>query len=235
MDAATIAQIAASVSNLLLVVIFGYGYYKLYHISQRSLDEMVQERVAGGRPQMVIEADYQRLPEIDLVVRNVGGGPAKNIKFDFSATIKSSTGFVLSDLFYLKNGMDFLGPGGEIRCLWDDLQSLEEVLKAEDLYRGIAVKIGYEDMTGGHFETDLTINPLLYEGIRNAERKNIENVAEAAEKIANHLLDGQAPAEVEQSQSSEEWEQSDEEQHRDGYTGSGRTTPDWSAGEREAR
>lgn len=207
MDAATIAQIASSATNVLLVLVFGVGYYFIYRVSQKSLEEMRQERIAGGRPQVILEADYQRLPEIDLVVRNVGGGPAKDIEFDFSSTIKSSTGFVLSDLFYLKNGMDFLGPGGEIRCLWDDLESLEGVMKDEGLLGGIRVTARYLDLSGSHFENSWTMNPLLYEGIRNADRKDMEDLVQAVEKLSS----SEAEPDEQQIESSEEYEQAQEE------------------------
>lgn len=210
MDAATIAQIASSASNVLLIIVFGYGYYKQWQVSQRSLTEMVNSRVSGGRPLVIVEADYQRLPEIDLVVRNVGGGPAKEIEFDFSSTVKSSTGFVLSDLFYLKNGMDFLGPGGEIRCLWDDLPSLESVLKDQGLYEGIGVDIRYRDMAGEQFTTSVITNPLLYEGIRNAYRRDMEDVANAVERIADHLTPGEQDRD--QPISSESYEAAEEDE-----------------------
>ncbi|MBA2442193.1 MAG: hypothetical protein H0V53_07290 [Rubrobacter sp.] len=207
MDAATIAQIASSATNVLLVLVFGVGYYYIYRVSQKSLEEMRQDRVSGGRPQVIIEADYRRLPEIDLVVRNVGGGPAKDIEFDFSSTIKSSTGFVLSDLFYLKNGMDFLGPGGEIRCLWDDLESLEGVMKEEGLLDGIRVTARYQDLSGSYFENSWKMNPLLYEGIRNADRKDMEDLVLAVEKLSPE----EAEPDGQRSESSEEYEQAEEE------------------------
>jgi len=230
----TITQVAATVSNVAIGVIFAYLYWRLIKLQRYTIDEQKEQRISGGRPQVIVEADYRRLPEIDLVVRNVGGGPAKNIGFDFSANIKSSTGFVLTDLFYLRDGMDFLAPGGEIRCLWDDIQSLEETLKEEGLQHGIRVRTFYEGMNGDEYDESYGINPLLYEGIRNATRRDIDDLVE--------LLDERLPGGESQVQSSpdsaEEYEQQrDNEDHKDQQQDSeapdgdvaARTTPDWDA------
>jgi len=48
------------------------------------LSEMREQRISGGRPQVSIQARYDRLPMVDLVVRNVGAGAAKDITLAFS-------------------------------------------------------------------------------------------------------------------------------------------------------
>ena len=50
---------------------------------------------------------------VDLVVKNFGAGVVKDITFAFSEPLEDSTGFILSELPYLKEGMGFLGPGTE--------------------------------------------------------------------------------------------------------------------------
>jgi hypothetical protein len=58
--------------------------------------------VGGGRPLITVSEDYSTLTNPNIVVQNSGGGPAKDISFEFSASIKSSYGFVVSDLPLLK-------------------------------------------------------------------------------------------------------------------------------------
>lgn len=209
MSVTTVTQIASTVSNVAIGFIFAYLYWRLVKLQRYTIDETKEQRISGGRPQVIIEADYRRSPEIDLVVRNVGGGPAKNISFDFSANIKSSTGFVLTDLFYLRDGMDFLGPGGEIRCLWDDMTSLEEVLCDEGLNDGIRVYIQYEGMNGDTYHEDYDINPLLYRGIRNASRRDVDDLVELLDERlpGGGAFDGSSP------DSAEEYEREQEKQH----------------------
>ena len=58
---------------------------------QGQAQEMVQQRTIGGRPLIIVSEDYEGLPTINLVIHNVGPGPAKNITFDFSAPSKART------------------------------------------------------------------------------------------------------------------------------------------------
>jgi hypothetical protein len=51
------------------------------------------------------------LPDIKLIVQNVGQRPAEDTSFELSDPVESSDGFVLSDLPFFKEGMAPLGPG----------------------------------------------------------------------------------------------------------------------------
>ena len=111
MDLATIAQFVAAGSNLVLAVVVVVSYYLFIKVYKDTLYEMRASRSAEGRPQVLFEADYTRIPLIDIVVRNVGGGTAKDLRFDFSAPIESPTGFFLSNRGYFRAGITFLGSG----------------------------------------------------------------------------------------------------------------------------
>ena len=107
-----------------------------------------------------------KLPNVEFVVRNVSGGAARDITFEFSGSIEDSSGFVISELPYLKEGIPFLGPGEKIRCLWDHFDSLILYLEEKGLHEGIAVRVSYKDLPGEAYATEWKINPLLYKGLR---------------------------------------------------------------------
>jgi hypothetical protein len=48
----------------------------------------------GGRPLITVSEDYAKVPNINLILQNVGQDPAKDISFEFSAPVQSSDGFV---------------------------------------------------------------------------------------------------------------------------------------------
>jgi hypothetical protein len=91
MDAMTIAQVANPFIQTVFIVIIGLGYYFTIKTLQGQVQEAFQARTTGGRPLIIITEDYENLPTINLVVQNVGPGPAKNITFDFSAPSKART------------------------------------------------------------------------------------------------------------------------------------------------
>src|SRR3954467_12953922 len=120
----TIIQIAQGVSNVFSVIVIALGYYAMVRVNRKSVEEMQAQRLAGGRPMVIVDDNYQNLPEIDIVIRNMVGGPATDITFEFSAPVGDSSGYCISDLDIFKNGLAFLSPNSEIGLYWDHLDSL---------------------------------------------------------------------------------------------------------------
>lgn len=184
MDIATFAQIVTAATNTLFVIVLAAGYYYTWRVSQRTLEEMRAQRTSMGRPLVIVQEDYDDLPEIDISIRNVSEGAARDIAFEFSSSIKSSNGFVISDLPYFKNGLDFLPPNGEISCYWDELDSLLPFLENNDLHDGIHVTVRYRDLAGSPYESRWKLNPFLYKDTRIVKRKGMGDLVNAVERLA---------------------------------------------------
>jgi hypothetical protein len=171
-----LAQLITAITTVFYAGVFALGYYLMIHNNQETLKEMREQRLSGGRPQVVVEARYSRFPKVDLIVRNITGGVAKDITFGFSAPVEDSKGFALSELPYFREGMYFLGPGEEIACVWDDLEPLIASLRKKGLSKGITVTVSYKDLAGEYYETAWQINPLLYEGNRFIPREGRQDL-----------------------------------------------------------
>ena len=126
---------------------------------------------------------------VDLVVKNFAAGVVKDITFAFSAPIEDSTGFVLSELPYLKEGMSFLGLGEEVACAWDNLDNLTSSLWQKGHQRGILVQVRYEDLAGEAYETEWRINPLIYGHIRHVPPHNHQAVEALLSALTQALAD----------------------------------------------
>jgi len=161
-----IAQIVTAVTTVFYAAVFAIGYYLIVKGNRETLREMREERLSGGRPQVIVEASLLNLPVVELAVRNVSGGAARDITFELSGPIEDSSGFVLSELRYLREGIPFLGPGEKIRCLWDHIDHLITYLQEKGPHEGVDVKVTYKDLPGEAYTTEWRINPLLYEGLR---------------------------------------------------------------------
>src|SRR5215208_6363760 len=112
-----------------------------------------------GRPLVVVYEDPEKLPNLNLVVRNVGSGPARSISFEFSAPIESSDGFVLSELPVFAEGMTSLAPGAKLTCYWDDLGDLLSRIEEGKIARHVEVTTHYEDLTGAPTRPPGTSSP----------------------------------------------------------------------------
>jgi hypothetical protein len=183
-DIVTLAQVITSITNLLFVIVLALGYYFTWRVSQTTLEEMRAQRTAMGRPLVIVQEDYDSLPELDVAIRNVSEGAARDIEFEFSVPLESSNGFVVSDLPYFKYGLDFLPPNGEITCYWDELDSLLPFLESRDLQNGIHVTVRYKDLTGDSYQSQWRLNPFLYKDTRLVRRKGMGDLVNAVERLA---------------------------------------------------
>jgi hypothetical protein len=191
MDLASGAQILSSIAVLLLAV---FAFFQV--MEQRAA------RIAQDSPQILVDVNYSQRTMINIVVRNIGRGAAKDIKFDFSAPVESSGGQTISDLAYFKEGIAFLAPSTEIATVWDSYSDAVEVLKKKGLKNGISVTVKYKDLRGKAYSTQWTINPLILEGSGYADYREFEDLVRALEKISSDIeglreatirLEGEAP------------------------------------------
>ena len=187
----SIVQAIAPVANILNVLVIGVGYYYLVKLYREWIRQSKEERVAGGRPMVVVSADYGNLPEVGIVVRNFTKAPAKEVSFEFSAPVVSPDGSVVSDLPYLKKGLPFLEPEGEIRHAWGRLPDLASVLREGGLEDGIRVTTRYKDLAGESYKTGWTLDPLLFEGSAIGGSQGMNELVNAVEKIPEFL--GESP------------------------------------------
>jgi hypothetical protein len=197
-----IAQIITTITTIFYAGVFAIGYYLLIKVNRETLKEIREQRISGGRPQVIIQARYDRLPTVDLVVRNFGGGVAKDITFVFSEPIEDSTGFILSELPYFQEGMRFLGPGEEVACAWDNLDNLASSLRQKGHDGGILVKVSYEDLAGESYETEWRINPLIYEGNRHVpsqDRQAVQALLSALTRVSENEARNQPRGRLEQA------------------------------------
>ena len=184
MDLTTIAQIVTAATNLLFVAVLAAGYYFTWRVSQSTLAEMKSQRTAMGRPLVIVQEDYDSLPEIDIVIRNVSESAARDITFEFSNKIESANEFVISELPYFKYGLDFLPPNGEINCYWGELDSLIPLLAKRGLEAGIFVTVRYKDLAGEAYESQWKLNPFMYKDTRIVNRRGMGQLVAAVERLA---------------------------------------------------
>jgi hypothetical protein len=164
MDIGVIAQILSSLATF--VVAAGILYQGR---------EARKARDDQDRPQIIVDADYTGRFTTNIVVRNIGHGMAKNITFEFSAPIETTSGQDITELPYFKNRLNFMAPQTDIAAVWDSYQNVVQSLRNKGLTEGITITSKYEDRNGESYETEWTINPLLLEGSGYSDYKGYED------------------------------------------------------------
>ena len=87
------------------------------------------------------------------MVRNIGHGIAKNITFEFSAPLQSTSGYDITELPYFKNGINFMAPQTDLPAVWDSYQNVVQNLREKGLTEGITIVLKYEDRQGERYQT----------------------------------------------------------------------------------
>jgi hypothetical protein len=178
-------QIAATVSNIIFFLVFVVAYYKLIKLTRYTIRVQEWQILAVGRPQIIVDDDYSRLPDVDIVIRNISQGAAKDISFEFSAPVERSDGTVISDLAFFTDGLNSLSPGKEITCHWDHLDNLLPFLREKGLEKGIKVTTRYKDLTGESYETDWNLTPFIYRDGNYVQNKGVGDLVNATEEIVD--------------------------------------------------
>lgn len=176
MDIAVLAQVLSSLATF--VVAAGILYQG--REARRARDD-------EDRPQIIVDADYTGRFTTNMVVRNIGHGTAKNITFEFSAPLQSTSGYDVTELPYFRNGINFMAPQTDLPAVWDSYQNVVRNLREKGLTEGITSTSHYEDRQGEHYETAWTINPLLLEGSGYSDYKGYEDEVQALEDQARAL------------------------------------------------
>jgi hypothetical protein len=176
MDIATTAQLLSSLATF--VVALGILYQGRQ--ARKARDDQ-------DRPQIIVDADYTGRFTTNIVVRNIGHGIAKNITFEFSAPLQSTSGADITELSYFKHGINFMAPQTDIAAVWDSYQNVVQNLRDKGLTEGITITSKYEGRNGESYETTWTINPLLLEGSGYSEYKGYEDQVQALEDQARAL------------------------------------------------
>ena len=176
MDVGTIAQVLSSLATLAVAT----GIFYQGRQARRARDD-------AFRPQIIVDADYTGRFTTNIVVRNIGGGAAKDITFEFSAPLESTSGWDITELPYFKHGINFMAPQTDLPTVWDSYQNVVRKLREKDLTDGITITSKYKDLQGESYETEWTINPLLLEGSGYSEYKGYEDQVQAMEDQARAL------------------------------------------------
>ncbi len=176
MDTATAAQLVSSLATF--VVALGILYQGRQ--ARKARDDQ-------DRPQIIVDADYTGRFTTNIVVRNIGHGMAKNITFEFSASLQSTSGADITELPYFKHGINFMAPQTDLPAVWDSYQNVVKNLRDKGLTEGITITSHYEDRNGEPYQTAWTINPLLLEGSGYSDYKGYEDEVQAQEDQARAL------------------------------------------------
>lgn len=153
----------------------------------RSVRETQLAREMQERPYVIMDFDLSDKGIINLVVKNIGNGSAKDVKFNFLKPMITSDGRDIAKLPLFEQGLRFLPAGKEISQFFDTSVG----------YFGDArppifeVSISYYNGQGSTFYEDppIKLDLSAYKGMYYIQEKDFNDLVKEVENISKHLRD----------------------------------------------
>ena len=116
---------------------------------------------------------------IELNVKNIGVGPAYDIRFEPSSDFEIRDGEHLSDVNFIKNGIRYLGPQQQLSTYLTNM--------TQDYQDKIAtsweITTTYQSSTKKRYEETFTVDLSQFVGMRQIGRPPLTKMAESLDKI----------------------------------------------------
>ena len=151
----------------------------------RLVSETKRLRVAQTEP--MVSVTYHPREEwinfIDFSIKNVGAGPALDIRLEVDPDFEYVKDKWLSELNLFKNGLKYLGPNEERRFF---LTSLTEDGDAK-VGTPFEVRVTYRGTIGGQKTDQFVINFSEWEGLMQLGKPPLHEIADSMKSLAKRL------------------------------------------------
>lgn len=172
----------------LATVVYALLTWKLVSETRKMREVQTEPKVSA-----IIQPEEQWLNFIDLIIQNIGLGPAYNIKFEVNPDFEDRH-MKLSEIGFIKNGLKYLAPNQKIQFF---LTSLVERYE-EKVKKPFEIKITYQNFIGKTYNDIYWIDfsqqsgtcqlgkPPLYKIAENIEeiQKDINRISNGSNKIS---------------------------------------------------
>jgi len=153
----------------------------------RSVREAQLARETQERPYVIMDFDLSDIPIINLVVRNVGNGSAKDVRFNFLKPMITSDGRDIGKLPLFEQGLRFLPAGKEIPQFFD--MSLRYL--GDERPPIFEVSISYFNAQGSTFFDDppIKLDLSVYKGMHYIRQKDFNDLVKEVGNISKYSQD----------------------------------------------
>jgi hypothetical protein len=171
------------IAILTFVLAVSTGIYA--YLTWRMVNETKRMREIQSEPNISIyfKSKEEYIGLIDLVIKNIGLGPAFNIDFKVNPDFKYTDNKNISELNLFKNGLNHLAPNQEIIFF---LNSLPIILE-QKLPLSFDITVNYENVMKKKFQNTYNIDLLEIMGLRRAGEPPLKKISDQLEKINNEI------------------------------------------------
>jgi hypothetical protein len=160
-------------------------------LTWKLVSETRKMREAQTEPNIsiIIQSKEEFISLIDMVIQNIGLGPAYDIKFKIDKEFEYEKGKCLSELNIFKVGLKYLSPNQKYQFfLTNMVDNFNEKVK-----QSFGIRVGYKNNVGKTFESTYTIDFSEFVGLTRVGEPALYRIAKSIEKLEQdiaHLIGG---------------------------------------------
>ncbi|MDK2864886.1 MAG: hypothetical protein PWP37_1078 [Thermotogota bacterium] len=132
---------------------------------------------------VIVQPKEEWINFIDMVIQNIGLGPAYNIKFKINPDFEYAKGKFLSELGFMKNGLRYLAPSQKLQFfLTSMIENFEEKTK-----KTFEIRVTYQNNVGKKYEDVYIIDFSQLIGLSQLGEPPLYKIAKNIEKIQRNI------------------------------------------------
>ena len=143
----------------------------------------MREAQTEPRVSVTIQPREEWINFIDMVIQNIGLGPAYNVKFKVEPDFEYAKGNFLSELGFIKNGLRYLAPNQKLQFF---LTSMIENFEEKTKY-SFEIKVTYKNSLGKKYEDAYIIDFSQLIGLNQLGEPSLYKISKNIEKIQQDI------------------------------------------------
>jgi hypothetical protein len=154
-------------------------------LTWRLVSETRRMREAQTEPNIFVNLQPREewINFIDMVIQNIGSGPAYNIHMIYDKDFEFSRGHFLSELVLFKNGINSLSPNQKLSFFLTSMIEDYE-LKIKSI---VKINIVYQNKNGKTYENRYVLDFSEFIGLTQLGEPPLHKIAKNIEKIENNI------------------------------------------------
>ena len=155
-------------------------------ITGRMLYETKKMREFQTEPHVFINIQHVERARflLNMVIQNIGPGPAYNLKFKVDPDIELRRGQKLSEINLVKQGFKYLAPNQKLECIVAN--SIEEAKKKEKTIHAVTVQ--YENKKKKSYKETFVLDFTEYFGLLYTETDPYKEIVEKLDAIHHAIV-----------------------------------------------
>lgn len=160
-------------------------------LTWRLVSETRKMREVQTEPKIavIVQPREEWIGLIDMIIQNIGLGPAYDIKFEIKTNYEKYDGRCLSEYGFIRNGLKYFGPNQKLQFF---LTSLTEKFE-EKIKNSFEIKVTYKNYVGKIYEDIYVIDFSQFDGLNQLGEPPLHEIAKnikAIQKDINSISTG---------------------------------------------